>query len=165
MSTRNVLFSAVHFLVVCLILGLGIFFLSLPHAHFLRMQLINFLAHPEKPCYLIGGITLGIGCLLFVVAYLINRRGYLQLEMKGSLVDIEKGVIRQCALSYFSHRFPDFEPISEVTVKGKSTIEIITSIPTPQEETFYEEVEEELSFLLSRRLGYRHPFTVTFVES
>ncbi len=165
MRTGNILFSAVHFFVVFLLMGVGVFFLALPHADYFRMQLINFLEDPRSVCSLMGGIILGVGALLCAVAYLLNRRQYVSIEMKGASVDIEEGVIRKYAKAYFQERFPDFESISDIAIRGKSTIEIMTSLPAPQEEEFFEEVEEELGFILARHLGYQKPFTVTFVET
>jgi hypothetical protein len=165
MRTGNILFSAVHFFVVFLVLGVGVLFLALPHADYFLMQLINFLEYPRSICTLIGGVILGIGVILFVVAYLLNRRQYVSLEMEGASVDIEEGVIRSCAKAYFQERFPDFESVSDVAIRGKSTIEIMTSLPSPQKKEFFEEVEEELGFILARHLGYQKPFTVTFVEN
>lgn len=165
MRTGNILFSAVHFFVVFLVMGVGFFFLALPHADYFRVQLINFLEDPHSMCTLIGGVILGIGALLFTAAYLLNRRQYLSLEMEGASFDIEEGVIQRCVKAYFQGRFPDFEAVSDVAIRGKSTIEVMTSLPAPQEEGFFEEVEEEIGFILARRLGYQKPFTVTFVEN
>jgi len=165
MRTGNILFSAAHFFVVVLVIGVGVLFLALPHADYFRMQLINFLEDPHNMCSLIGGIILGIGVLLCGVAYLLNRRQYVSIEMEGASVDIEEGVIRRYAKTYFQEKFPDFESISDVVIRGKSTIEIMTSLPAPQEDKFFKEVEEELGFILARHLGYQKPFTVTFVEN
>ncbi len=92
MRTGNILFSAVHFFVVLCVLGLSFFFLALPHADYFRIQLINFLEDTHSMCTLIGGIILGVGAILFMAAYLLNRRQYVSLEMEGVSVDIEEGV-------------------------------------------------------------------------
>lgn len=165
MRTGHLLFSAVHFFMVFLVIALGVVFLTLPYADVFRMELIQLLDHPSETSLWLGGGIVGIGILLFIAAYMLSRRQYVQIEMGGSPVTINEKVIRRCTQEYFKERFPDFAPLSDVVIKGKSTIEIITSLPKPQEEEFFEEVEEELSSLLARRLGYIAPFTVTFVES
>lgn len=165
MRTGNLLFSAVHFFVVFFIFSLGIFFVALPYADYFRIQLVNFLLDPGKICFLIGGIILGMGALLFTIAYLLNRKTFVRMKMGGALVDIEEGVIRKCALTYFQEKFPNCEPLSDVVIYGKSTIEIITSLPKPQEEEFFIEVEEELTVLLARKLGYQKAFRISFVET
>ncbi|MCB1110940.1 MAG: hypothetical protein KDK64_08155 [Chlamydiia bacterium] len=165
MRTGHLLFSGVHFFMISLLLGMGVLFLVLPYAPLFRMQLIAFIENPAGMCQWIGGIVLGIGMILFAAAFLLSRKQYVRIEMNGTSFDVDEKVIRRCTLSYFRERFPEFEPLSDVVVKGKSTIEVFTSLPAPQEEEFFEEVEEELSALLARRLGYQKPFTVTFVES
>ena len=165
MRTGNILFSAVHLFVFFFVMGVGVLFLALPYADYFRVQCVNFLEDPHRMCSLIGGIILGIGALLCAAAYLLNRRQYMSLEMEGASVDIEEGVILGCTKAYFQKKFPGIEAVSDVAIRGKSTIEIITSLPSTQEEEFFEEVEEELGCILARHLGYQKPFTVTFVEN
>ena len=165
MRTGNILFSAAHFFVVFFVMGVGVLFLALPYADYFRLQCVNFLEDPHRMCSIIGGIVLGIGALLCAAAYLLNRRQYVSLEMEGVSVDIEEGVILRCAKTYFQKKFPGIEAVSDVAIRGKSTIEIITLLPSPQEEGFFEEVEKELGCIMARHLGYQKPFTVTFVEN
>ncbi len=165
MRVGNILFSAVHFFVIFLIFAVGAMFLALPYADYFRIQLINLLLHPAENCLMIGGGIMGFGALLFTLLYVMNRRRFFQLEMKGAKIEIEEKVIRDSVSTYFKELFPEDDPIKNVVVKGKSMVELFLSLPHEKEEEFYEQVEEELGALLARRLGYHSPFSVTFVEN
>ena len=108
---------------------------------------------------------MGFGALLFTLLFVMNRRSYFQIEMKGARIEVEERVIRDSAATYFRGLFPGHDPVSDVTIKGKSMIELILSLPSEQEEEFFEQVEEELGGILARRLGYQNPFSLTFVEN
>ncbi|QVL58168.1 MAG: hypothetical protein KFB93_03565 [Simkaniaceae bacterium] len=165
MRSGNLLFSAVHFFVIFLIFGVGILFLALPYADYFRIQLINLLIHPSDLCFVIGGSLLGFGVLLFILLFVMNRRRYFQLEMKGAKIEVEEKVIRDSVSTYFKTLFPEHDPVSEITIKGKSMIELFISLPQEKEEAFFVQMEEELGGILARRLGYQNPISLTFVET
>lgn len=165
MRSGNVLFSAVHFFVIFLIFGIGALFLALPYADYFRIQLVNFLVSPSNLYLIIGGGLLGFGVLLFILLFTMNKRCYVQLEMKGTKIEIEEKVIRDSVSTYFKALFPNHDPVSDVAIKGKSMIELIISLPQEKEEEFFEQVEEELGGILARRLGYQNPIALTFVET
>ncbi|MCB1072737.1 MAG: hypothetical protein H7A41_00445 [Chlamydiales bacterium] len=165
MRSGNLLFSAVHFFVIFLIFGMGALFLALPYADYFRIQLMNLLIHPSDLCYAIGGALIGFGALLFILLYLMNRRSYFQVEMRGTKVQVDEKVIRDAVSTYFKALFPGKNPVNDIAIKGKSMIELIVSLPQEKEEDFLEKVEEELGEILARRLGYQNRFLLTFVET
>lgn len=165
MRSGNLLLSAIHFFVIFLIFGVGVLFLALPYADYFRIQLINLLIRPSNICFIIGGLFLGFGTLLFILLFSMNRRRYFQLEMKGAKVEVEEKVIRDFVSTYFKALFPGSNPVSGIAIKGKSMIELIISLPQEKEEGFFEQVEEELGGILARRLGYQNRFSLTFVET
>lgn len=165
MRSGHLLFSALHFFMIVIIVGAGIFIVTLPYADYLRFRLITFLATPSELCFLIGSVVIGVGAVLLTILYAMNRHRYLQLEMVRGTAAIEEQLIRHAAQSYFKTVFPEHEPLADVVVKGKSMIEIITSLPRDQEEEFFSQVEQELGLILARRFGYEKPFTLTFVET
>lgn len=165
MRSGNLLFSAIHFFVIFLIFGVGALFISLPHADYLRIQLVNVLIHPSGLCFVIGGILIGFGALLFIILYLMNRRRYFQIEMQGTKIEVDEKVIRDSVSTYFKALFPGQNLVNDIAIKGKSMIELIVSLPQEKEEDFFEKVEEELRTILARRLGYQNRFSLTFVET
>ena len=165
MRSGNLLFSAVHFFVIFLIFGVGTLFFALPYADYFRIQLINLLIYPSDLCFILGGILLGFGTLLFILLFVMNRHCYFQLEMKGTKIEIEEKVIRDSVSTYFKALFPGQNPVNDIAIKGKSMIELIVSLPQEKEEDFFDQVEEELGGILARRLGYQNPFSLTFVET
>jgi hypothetical protein len=165
MRDGNVLFSAAHFFVVFFFLSLGAFFFALPHANYFRTLLINILQGGKDPFYILGGAFLGVGILLFIAAYLINKGQYIKLKGKKPAIDIEKRVIKKYTERYFQEKFSTRSTVSDVAIRGKSTIEILTSFPKGEEEETLDEIEEELGILLSNKLGYHQPFTLTIAQT
>lgn len=165
MSARNLLFSAVHFFVVFFIFAIGALVLSLPYADPFRLFLLNGLLEPGRGFLYVGGGLVALAFALFVLLFTLNRRSYLQFEMKGSSVSVEEKVIRECALDYFKEIFPEENPYCEAQIKGKSMIELFVSLPKGEEKPFFEKVEKELGALFAEKLGYQAPFTLTFVET
>lgn len=163
MNSRNLLFSAAHFFVIFFIFGVGALVLALPYADAVRIHVINSLLNPGDRFLYVGGGIIAFGLILFICLFALNRRRYLQMECKGATVQVEERVIRDCVSTYFSEVFPGQETVTEVVIQGKSLIELFVNLPTPQEETFFEQVEEELGGILARKLGYQAPFALTFV--
>ncbi len=165
MNSRNLLFSAVHFFVIFLIFGVGALIFALPYADTFRMHVINGLLEPGENFLYVGGGVIAFGLILFILLFALNRRRYFQMEMKGSVIEVEEKVIRDCVSTYFHGVFPEQETVREVVIKGKSMIELFVSLPKQEEEEFFEQVEEELGGILARKLGYEAPFSLTFVET
>lgn len=164
MNSRNLLFSAAHFFVIFLVFGVGALILALPYANHFRMVLINGLLNPGKSFLFLGGGIISFGLILFVLLFALNRRRYFQMEMKGSIIEVEEKVIRDCVSTYFKEVFPEQETVREVVIQGKSMIELFINLPTQKDEEFFDQVEEELGGILARKLGYQGPFSLTFVE-
>lgn len=165
MRSGNLLFSAVHFFVIFIIFGVGALFIALPHADHFRIQLVNVLIHPSNSCFVVGGTFIGFGALLFILLYLMNRRRYFQLEMKGAKIEVDEKVIRDSVSTYFKALFPGQNLVNDIAINGKSMIELIVSLPHEKEEDFLEKIEEELGGILARRLGYQNQLSLTVVET
>lgn len=165
MNSRNLLFSGVHFFVIFLVFGLGALILALPYADPFRIQVVNALLEPGENFLYIGGGIIAFSLILFTCLFVLNRRSYFQLEMKGAVIEIEEKVIRDCVSTYFKGVFPEQETVQEVVIKGKSMIELFVTLPKEKEEEFFEQVEEELGGILACKLGYQAPFSLTFIET
>lgn len=163
MNSRNLLFSAAHFFVIFFIFGVGALIFSLPYAETFRILVINGLLNPGNHFFYVGGGIIIFGLILFVCLFALNRRRYFQMECKGAVIQVEERVIRDCVATYFYEVFPGQETVTEVVIKRKSLIELFVNLPSLQDETFFEQVEEELGGILARKLGYQAPFVLTFV--
>ena len=148
MRTRHLLFSALHFMTIVLLLGGGALCLSLASSETLRLKGIALLL--DSPTHLKG---LGIGliifsALLFFLNYVLGHRPYLQLEAKRGEVGVEERVIERCAYEYFQSAFLDQEIGAEVAIHGRSMIEILMTLPKTDDTLILEKLEDGLGAVL-----------------
>lgn len=164
MRTGNLLFSAVHLFVVLFILGIGLFFLLLPSSVAFRLALESLLIS-DTPIFARIGVTITFfGILLLVGFYVLNRKKYLTLKMNGSKILIDEAVIRDYLSHYWKEVFPYHEIFSEVVLHFPQKIEIIAQLPAmsgEEREHLLLRMQNELSVLLARKLGYEKEFFLT----
>lgn len=167
MRTINLLFSAVHLFVVLFILAVGIFFLLLPSSLAFRLALEQLLVNDTPMLAKIGaGITV-FGITLLVFFYIFNRKNYLTLKMSGSKTLIDEAIIRDYLSQYWKEVFPHQDIYSEVVFHFPQKLEIIAQLPKMEEQEkgqLLSRVQNELSVLLARKLGYEKEFFLTLTS-
>jgi hypothetical protein len=164
MKSGNLLFSAVQFLFVVVIMMLGVFFIGLQHASYLHFAVVQFLSQQTFPFSLIGFLILGCGALLLYGFYAMHRGWYYTLNMgrHEALVDLPviQGVVRE----YWKTVFPEQDLTIEVNVTKEQKIEMFMELPllTPEKQLkALEKAQLDLSDLLQKHLGYRKDFSLS----
>ena len=160
MRSSNVLFSAVHLFVVFLILAVGCFFLVLPQTTQFRWKLIELLFHYPAIFMRIGIGMVGIGTLLFIGFFVLNKKRYLSFSMHTQEISIDENIAHDYVLSYWKEAFPDGDVASDVVVHSSNKVEVIAHIPKLTDEMLIK-VEEELGAILERKMGYNGSFLLT----
>lgn len=164
MRTGNLLFSAVHLFVVLFILGVGVFFLLLPGSVAFRLALEQILVNEAAMLAKIGLVITFFGVLLLVGFYVLNRKKYITLRMNGSKTLIDEAIIRDYLSQYWKEVFPHHDIYSEVVLHFPQKLEIIAQLPSMREEDkehLLLRIQNELSVLLARKLGYEKEFFLT----
>lgn len=164
MSSRNLLFSAIHFFVVILLICIGLFLLGLaflPQQKSLVMQLLQ----EEILLCLFGVLFLAVGIALFAIFFVFYRGQYLRFSMdRKARIDIDKALFQKRILDYWkNHVLPTVDSLEvEILVGGR--LEIIAPLPLlpPEEqEKLLKKIEKDLGEILAREFGYEKEFTVT----
>lgn len=161
MNTRNLLFSAVHFLLVVSLFAAGGFFLAIGCTPRLRVEIVTALTDNSELFLLIGAFTLCAAALLLYGFYHLNKVRFFQLKL-GPVQDAaaEPELIAQLARIYFSTLFPTSTIPLEVQVHNGKKIEVIAEIPEPSEELLAK-IEEELGGIFAKHLRYKKEFLLT----
>lgn len=164
MRPANLIFSAVQFLTVLVVLGTGIFFVGLPKAPHVRLALSDFFAQDRAVFSFAGYLILLIGAALLVGFCGLYRKPFLRLQMQAQPTSIDLKLVREYVESYWKKRFPHHTTSLEVYLSRKKKIEVIADFPTLEGKQFelsLQEIERELGLLFSRNLGYKGDFFVT----
>jgi hypothetical protein len=164
MKTGNLLFSAVQFLFVILIMLLGVFFIGLQHVSYLRFAVVQFLSQQTALFSLIGFLILGCGALLLYGFYTMHRGWYYTLKMGQHTVLVDLPVIQGVVREYWKTVFPDQDLAIEVNVTKAQKIEMFMELPllAPEKQLkTLEKAELDLSHLLQKHLGYRRDFSLS----
>ncbi|MCP5490895.1 MAG: hypothetical protein H7A42_07275 [Chlamydiales bacterium] len=168
MRSGNILFSAVHFFVILLILSLGGLLLALPYAETFRFQLAYYIYERPDLFKLIGAITLGFAVLLFLGFYLLNKRRFITVKMGPAMTQIDEKVVQDYVQDYWNEKQPSEEGVVDVVVQKGEILEIIVPIPKNWEgevEEHLVQLQNDLGDRLSRRLGYYKEFYLTLSDN
>lgn len=152
------LFSAVQFFQVLLLVIGGIFCLALPFAPALRVKIADIFLFKDDLFVCLGMILVAVGVILGVGFYFLQRHQMLQVSMDPP-VAVENEVIAELVQTYLQKKFPHRPMKTQAVVDHHGIIELMTELP-PEEHL--QELEVEIGELLSRTLGYRKKFTMTF---
>lgn len=165
MRTSKVLASALQLLMSVKLMALGVFLIALSLLPYARSLFLDFL-HTQPEFFSIAGYaTLGVGILLFIAFYAINRGQYYQVSMQGP-VAVDLPVIEKYMKTYWRQHFPHENIETEVVLHDNQKIELITQMPSitfPDQKAFLEKAEKELGTLLAENLGYDRQFLVTII--
>ncbi len=156
------LFSVVQFFqVLILVLG-GIFCLVLPFAPTLRVRIADIILFKDSLFLGFGVILCTIGGILGIGFYFLQKHKVLQLSLEPP-VSVDRDVLAALVQSYLQKRFPGQKVTTDVII-GDS-IEFVTQNLTEADlEKHLAEIEIDIGQLLSRTVGYRKKFLMTFLS-
>jgi len=162
MRLGNLLFSVVHLFVVVFVFGVGALFIGIPYSPSFGNLVSESISGQSNMFTLLGGGFLLLGFILLVSFYAMHRRRYLTIEMNYNRARIDESIVKDYIADYWSNQFK--RKVSDVVFHSNQKLEVIADLPDIEEETL-KRVEDELSVLLARKLGYERDFQLTVVES
>ncbi len=154
MRTGHLLFSAVQFMFVVLLLLVGGMFIGLDYAPHLRSSISNFFANHGSGFLFIGLTLLCCGVLLLIGFYSMNRGAYFTLTMQAK---VDPKIFESYIQHYWDELFPQAKLATHIILHPSQQLEIFAEIPPLQEdeqEAILEKINRDLSRILSQRLGY-----------
>jgi len=156
MRVSNILFSAIHLLVVFFIACVGLVLVILPFSPKLLFAVTMSLINSPEVYGKVGYGILGSSVVLFFGFYMLNRRRFIQYKMEGFSIDPK--VAEKYVRDYWHGLFPGNDV--EVLVRRPGQLEVIAQMPTVEEELL-ERIEKELGSIFSSKLGYNDSFILT----
>lgn len=129
MKAGNLLFSAVQFVFVVLIILLGGFFIGLQYAPHLRFAIADFFSQTRVHFSLIGYLVLACGGLLLAGFYAMHRGMYYSIKMGRNEVLIDPGIIRGYVQEYWKKIFPEQDLSIEIDLSKDQRIEMFVELP------------------------------------
>src|SRR3569832_934389 len=156
------LFSAMQFFqLLILVLG-GIFCLVLPLAPTMRVKIADIILYKDALFVGCGVILCAIGMILGIGYYFLQRHQVLQISMEPP-VSVDQDVLAALVQTYLQKRFPEQKMVTHVVVGD--CLEFVTqNLTEPGLEKHLSEIELELGELLSRAVGYKKKFLMTFIN-
>lgn len=166
MRPGNLLFSAVQFIFVVVVLSLGAFLIGLANAPLLRSAIATMFLEKSALFTFLGVMLLIIGLLLLLGFYSMQRGRYLSVEMKDRKTQIEIRLVKEYVEKYWKNTFPDQDVHTEVLIYPNQKIELSLQIPNlsfEEQQAVLEKVEKELGDLFAKKLGYNREFVCNLI--
>ncbi len=112
---------------------------------------------------------MGLGVLLLIGFYFMNRHSTYQLSMKHEKykTDVDLALLRRMVGLYWKGRFPEKILSTDVLLHGEKKVEVVVEVPEMsegEEQVLMERVEEEVGALLEKQLGYCGEFLFTVMD-
>lgn len=168
MRRGHFLFSAAHLFVVFFIISVGTLFCSIPYSPQFQFAFVRLVLHEHAFFMIVGAIFLFFGIFLLIGFYALNKKRFFQIEMDHCKTLIDESIIKEYIVDYWKESFPVLNPHLDIVIHKGQKIELITSSFPPtleeNEESLLRRIQEELSVLLARRLGYEKEFLLTIVQ-
>lgn len=165
MRTGNLFFSAVQFIFALLVFLVGAVLIGLQYAPLIRQRLAVFLTSPAANFSLFGALVALFGLLLLAGFYWMHRGTYYTVKMGRDSVDVDPAVIHGYASDYLKTLFPDNGLSLEVLVKRRQEIELHVQLPPLEEqEAMLEQIEQGLSQVFEKHLGYFKKFSFCVLQ-
>ena len=161
MRQGDLLFSAVHLFVVTLLLALGVVCVIAAASSAVRFNLSEVLFCSPDILWKIGLIVIGVSILLFVALFALNRKRYLELDVKGNPVSLSRSLVEEVVSAFLTLQVPGVKIAAEVEVTKKG-MEIVVPIANISEEMLGS-IEENLPNYLLTQLGKNHSCVLKLV--
>lgn len=141
---------------IAALFGLGAAFFGLHALPGARKILAEWVLENESLFLTLGWLISGIGLLLTLCFYALQRGSYLRLEMGGKEFSVDAPLVEARINHFLQEEFPELHTAAEVYFSGQK-IEVVTH----QKFEDLEEVERRLAKMLASEFGYKKPFYVT----
>ena len=168
MKTGNLIFSAVQFIFVVLVLLIGGFFVGLQHAPHLCNTIAAFFSKASAPFSLIGYCILGCGALLLMGFYVMYRGTYYTYKMGHHEVFVDVDLIQHYVQEYWKKCFPGQDLSVEIDLSKDQKIAVLVEMPLlslEKQQEVLDRAEYDLSQILQKHLGYRKDFLFSMMIS
>ena len=142
---------------------LGASIMTLPFAPNLRAICYELISENSFTLVYIGSGFVAFSIILLVSFWVLYRKRYYTLEMKGCQAQIDEALIRAYVEDYWKKSLNVKEANIDVVVHANQQVEIIASKAPFQldDDKMVDRVQNELGVLLARRLGYEKEFLLT----
>ena len=173
---QNLLHSLVKLVVALFFVLIGTIGLFIPWSVVLRTNLVQFLLEDSSNVQsdsqiiedslaisLFGFTFIVLG--IFVIANIIINSRIKRYVMKGEggLTEIDESVIHEYIVTYLKQQFPSRDIPVQINIKNNQ-IYLFIEFPThprDEQQKLLEKVKDDLSKLLSSKLGYRNDFRLS----
>ena len=160
---QNLLHSLVKLVVALFFVLIGTIGLFIPWSVVLRTNLVQFLLEDSLAISLFGFTFIVLG--IFVIANIIINSRIKRYVMKGEggLTEIDESVIHEYIVTYLKQQFPSRDIPVQINIKNNQ-IYLFIEFPThprDEQQKLLEKVKDDLSKLLSSKLGYRNDFRLS----
>ena len=160
---QNLLHSLVKLVVALFFVLIGTIGLFIPWSVVLRTNLVQFLLEDSLAISLFGFTFIVLG--IFVIANIIINSRIKRYVMKGEggLTEIDESVIHEYIVTYLKQQFPSRDIPVQINIKNNQ-IYLFIEFPThprDEQQKLLERIKDDLSKLLSSKLGYRNDFRLS----
>lgn len=159
MRNGSLLFSAVQFLMIVALFGIGGVLLGFHYAPHVRQEVANWIVEPKGSLFFLGWLIIAAALLLAICFWMMQKPKYLRIQMKSKDFFVDEPLVRQVIGQFWSAEYPDKTPPEEIYFAHQK-VEVITE----SLECDLEEIEMRLGSFLSEQLGYEQEFFVTFTS-
>ncbi|MFS8563835.1 MAG: hypothetical protein LVR00_05775 [Rhabdochlamydiaceae bacterium] len=168
MKSGQALFATVQLLITAVVFFTGGLFLCLPFVPHMRFKLASLFSARDALFLILGSGLLGLGIILLIGFYFMNRHSYYQLEMRHHkhTAAADVALLRSLIAIYWKQSFPEKNLSSDIVIHGKK-IEVIVEVPPmglDEQERLIENAEKEIGELLEKQVGYQREFLFTVLK-
>lgn len=164
MKAGEIISSLVHLLILSALMAAGLGSIALFYLPGARLALADAIYYYPAIFLYLGALLIAIAITAAVGFYLIHRARYYTLKMGASKTLIEESIIEDYVRNYWKELFPESSSRPSVRIGAKQQLEISAELPPSapvEKEELLHRIENELSVLLARHLGYEEPFTLS----
>lgn len=159
MRKGSLLFSAIQFLFVTALFGLGAVFFSLHFFARMRDEFAAWVLEPGEGFFLAGLVVMAIALILGICFFIMQKGSYVRIQMEKGDLRIKEDAIRIAVEEFWKETYPEEAKPSEIYCVGEK-IEIITEDRNQD----LESLEIMLGQFLEKQFGYAKEYFITFTK-
>lgn len=159
MRNGQLLFSAIQFLFIAALFGLGAVFFSLHYFPQMRLYLADWILEPGETFFSAGLVVSATAAFLTLCFFIMQRGSFIRIKMEKGDLFIEEDAVRLAVEQFWKETYPEEKKPSEIYCAGKK-IEIITE----DQNQDLESLEITLANFLSTQFGYEREYFITLTR-